>query len=898
MPGLLSGKTLRSGGSQTFIDLKGAQPQFPPDTDQSTGYTISTNNFSVSTATNTLGNLVHYKGQIYSNLPNGNIVFTGTGTGTVIVSQPTVSLSTDTGALIVRGGIGVGGGMNIQNDIVVNGITVGQGFQGINNISLEGAPAFSPINDFNNGQESISIGWGSLQGISSSNRSIAIGVNALSSGTGLRSNIAIGDSALKSIGVTPQFLLLPVLAVTNATTAVLTVTGHGYTTGTEVIINNAQGMIELNSNKYWVDIVDQDNIKLYSDNILGTAVDSTGYGTYTGSATIHRVLLTDNNIGVGTNAGKSLYDGTKNLFLGDNLAINLTTGTSNFILGHDAANNLIQGNRNISIMGDNLVDGVNDQISIGGVFYYNGNQLLDLNTDVLVGLGTQSTSTNTGSLLVQGGVGITRSLYVGEEFNVSGTGTVTLSPVGVDVNITPSGDGRVNIFPTSTPGNMNNVTIGDVQPRDGTFTNLRAQTTYVLSTSNAVSTSSGALQVAGGASFANDVWIGGILHATLFGATTTATGAINLIGGDRGSIPYQLTTSSTAMLPLGSSGKILLSNGLQPIWGDPGAVSVNTATNAYDVYVVQTNETVSSGTVIPIMLAEAIDDFSPVAVNTQFAWDDNKLGLTTPNIFVTSTSTSSSLITGAVQVAGGIGAKNLYIDGNVQIKGLVSANQVVFSDAQGNLTNQGVLFYNTSTAVLTGNITTATNLFGGLPGDLLYQTDTGITTFLPIGNYAQVLISTGSAPQWTDLASIAATTSTNSDNIYVQTTKEDLAAGGTFYVALDSSYDAYSKISNTSTFTWDDSLNTVGIGSTTSATSTITGALVVAGGVGVKGDVYSKSGHPDENYKLYVPRTTLSVGVAPTNPRLGDFWIDPGIGATFQYILDGTNKIWFQFTGL
>ena len=214
------------------------------------------------------------------------------------------------------------------------------------------------------------------------------------------------------------------------------------------------------------------------------------------------------------------------------------------------------------------------------------------------------------------------------------------------------------------------------------------------------------------------------------------------------------------------------------------------------------------------------------------------------------------------------------------------------------MTNQGVLFYNTSTAVLTGNITTATNLFGGLPGDLPYQTDTGITTFLPIGNYAQVLISTGSAPQWTDLASIAATTSTNSDNIYVQTTKEDLAAGGTFYVALDSSYDAYSKISNTSTFTWDDSLNTVGIGSTTSATSTITGALVVAGGVGVKGDVYSKSGHPDENYKLYVPRTTLSVGVAPTNPRLGDFWIDPGIGATFQYILDGTNKIWFQFTGL
>ena len=57
MPSLLSGSTLRRGGSNTFIDLKGAQPQFPPNADTSTGYTIVTNALFVTTVTSSLGNI-------------------------------------------------------------------------------------------------------------------------------------------------------------------------------------------------------------------------------------------------------------------------------------------------------------------------------------------------------------------------------------------------------------------------------------------------------------------------------------------------------------------------------------------------------------------------------------------------------------------------------------------------------------------------------------------------------------------------------------------------------------------------------------------------------------------------------------------------------------------------
>lgn len=94
--------------------------------------------------------------------------------------------------------------------------------------------------------------------------------------------------------------------------------------------------------------------------------------------------------------------------------------------------------------------------------------------------------------------------------------------------------------------------------------------------------------------------------------------------------------------------------------------------------------------------------------------------------------------------------------------------------------------------------------------------------------------------------------------------------------------------------------NRVNITNTTSSTSTTTGALTVAGGVGVEGDirvggnVYSQGGQP-----LYSPKVTVSL-TPPTTAtnNIGDFWIDPSIGVEYQWILDGTNYYWIQFTGV
>ena len=94
--------------------------------------------------------------------------------------------------------------------------------------------------------------------------------------------------------------------------------------------------------------------------------------------------------------------------------------------------------------------------------------------------------------------------------------------------------------------------------------------------------------------------------------------------------------------------------------------------------------------------------------------------------------------------------------------------------------------------------------------------------------------------------------------------------------------------------------NRITFANTGNSTSTVAGnAVQVSGGVGVAGDiyiqgnVYSQGGTP-----LYTPRVTVSVTPpsAVTN-RVGDFWIDPSIGVEYQWIKDGSNFYWIQFTG-
>jgi hypothetical protein len=124
--------------------------------------------------------------------------------------------------------------------------------------------------------------------------------------------------------------------------------------------------------------------------------------------------INDSNIGIGVGAGKSLIAGQYNIFMGHETANTWNTGSYNIILGQLSLTSINSGSGIISIGGDNIVDGLDNQVNIGSVFYYDGRGYSYIAADTSVGLGTDSTGTSSGALIVTGGVGIAGNIYSGE----------------------------------------------------------------------------------------------------------------------------------------------------------------------------------------------------------------------------------------------------------------------------------------------------------------------------------------------------------------------------------------------------------------------------------------------------------------------------------------------------
>ena len=429
MPGLLSGSLLRKGGSGEFIDLSKAQPQLPPTDTTSTGYTLVTDGLLRTSYRSSLGNIEFKNAELYSNLTTGTIRILATGTDIA-------STSTNTGLFVVNGDIGVWGTMNIGKDIVVNGITIGQGYEGINNIVVRGS-AVPQLTDYEDGQESIAIGYDTLLGIGTSHKVIAIGRHALSSGTEISNSIAIGDSALRLAGIYQTVFVATITNVTLTNPVVITAAGHNLITGTTIKLFNIDGSIELNDVVYYVEPSTSTaaDIALYSDILRTTPIDGTGFTPYISgtTGTVNRLYHQDSNIAIGAGAGERLIDGEDNIFIAHRAARLLTTGSNNIIIGQNTAKFINSGSGIISIGGDNLVDGEDNQVNIGSVFYYDGRGYSYISSEVNLGLGTSaqiistgtfsSTSTMTGGLVVVGGIGVYDNAIIGSSATSTSTTT-------------------------------------------------------------------------------------------------------------------------------------------------------------------------------------------------------------------------------------------------------------------------------------------------------------------------------------------------------------------------------------------------------------------------------------------------------------------------------------------
>lgn len=131
---------------------------------------------------------------------------------------------------------------------------------------------------------------------------------------------------------------------------------------------------------------------------------------------------------------------------------------------------------------------------------------------------TNSTSTNSGALVVAGGVGIGGNLYV--------AGEIVAEKLTVQYT---------------------------------TVTTTVIETDDIIKTSNttaSTSTNSGALVVAGGVGIGGDLYVGGIINGMIAGAGS-ATTATTIAGGGENQLVYQASTGTTAFKAIGNYGQVL-----------------------------------------------------------------------------------------------------------------------------------------------------------------------------------------------------------------------------------------------------------------------------------------------------------------------------------------------------
>jgi hypothetical protein len=475
-----------------------------------------------------------------------------------------------------------------------------------------------------------------------------------------------------------------------------------------------------------------------------------------------------------------------------------------------------------------------------------------------------TSATNTATFA--GDVRMLQDLRVDEQFSV--LGNVSLSPQGGVVDIRPLSGGSVLIRPGDT-GRMDNMNIGDIVPANGRFVNLTATnfTVEQFSVENQnvntgtfnfiriLSTGSDSLTTLGG------VQVAGVMSATvvLDSGTRVISRVIAGTGLSGGGVGPTVTLNNTGVL--------------SAIAGTD--ISVNTATGNVTISNTSTLDSVTgrgNTTTNAIYAGELYDSGTRVISNVSVGIGLSINTSTGPAITLSNTGVTSLTAGTDTRVSTSTGAVTVWNASTLQSvtdRGSTTTNRIRIAN--------GFSQVGTGTSLEGGTWTGAVFVVdgdGGFGGNLYIQGD-----FYASGK-AVLTTSTlgGSLNQGQDIT-ITTNTATGEitwDNV---STLQSVTGRG-----------------NTTT-------NRVLFLNTSNSTSTTTGAITVAGGVGVAKDVYvgqavyaQDGGSPAYNYKLYTPQVTVSTS-SPVSARIGDFWIDPSIGVEYQYVPNGTQTVWIQFIG-
>lgn len=826
-------------------------------------------------STLTLGGAAIFNSTVTFNNPSSFV-------GDMIISSTTNSTSTNTGALQVKGGVGILLNTNMGGTLTVSGASTFSSTLAVTGTStLTGAVTVQDTTQsthYSNGSLVVAGGLGVAGNIRSGIGSLFLSGNLVlrcDSTTGIAYlNSPSNDLYINQNGIydvylnnnsSKNFNVANALTVNTAGVQVLTNTDSSSTTTGALVVTGGAGIamsVNIGGN---ITAPINKTLTIGSGLITNTAQSTS---TTTGS------LQTTGGFGV-----------AKNVFVGGFIDVASTAATYSSIgnvriLSSASSANWIQS-------GD-LGRTANNWTTLKYAPLGSTTSIFSINaTNVTVDTGTAASSSTTGALVVTGGTGISGDLYVGGNTTFTGY-TSRLADTWMNNNniylraYNGQSDGLVYSATASTGGpflfGLNGGALGTTT--GATAVALTWDSTLSIQIKGTTDSSSGitgALTVAGGIGAVKSIYSGGsyLLQTT----SITSTGADINVNANASSVRIRNTAGSTS-----------------------GEFSSNTLFFNFKTIDITTP--------------------SPIASYTTFIIDK-----TTGYTLVKNTDDSTAIDTGSFQVSGGASvSKSLFVGGNASITGnlsvsgsfsMNSSNPVIFSGT----TNSTSI--TTGAVVITGGLGIGQDVYiGGIErivnttdstsattGALAVAGGVGISGALFVGSNVSLgsgLTVSGNITSSTGVLTIPNTTSSNSVSSGAVIISGGIGVGENLNVG------GISKVTNTTVSTAvtngafvvaggvgiSGAINTGGILSvtnTTASTSSTTGSFIAAGGVGIAQNL-NVGGNANVSGALTVTGNISSTGgtvrftntLDSTSPVSGSVIIDGGIGIAKSVFVGST----------